>query len=227
MPPALRSRRRLAAVGLACVLGATLAGCGAEDHVAVREGDLKGRLYVAADAEKHELAPGGEATLTFGDGVVTAFGGCNADGAARYSLTGQRLNLANDDDPFGQMGGGCERALEAQDVWLHDVVWSRPSVRIRKGGESLVLATGDETVIFFARERPEGRRVIPRRERERFNETVAALKTETSEKSEAIRSRMDAGTLSRRAGRARIKALEARLSAGFDRARARARASTR
>lgn len=210
LPVARRATLLLCALGAGAALAvaASLAGCGADRPVgrSAVDSDLRGRVYVATDAEERELVAGGRVGISFGDKTGGTFGGCYSATGYFYAVSGGRLQL------WGGANSapvGCRAELLRQEVWWSRFLFQGPSARVRDGGEELELSTPEETVTLISQPRPEGRRVVPHETIERYERDMIQFGLDLQVEKDKLRDQVEKGNLTAEQGRVRKQQLEA------------------
>jgi heat shock protein HslJ len=94
---------------------------------------------VTENGQERPLVPGTRLRLTFHDGDVRAYAGCNHL-TGRASVDGERLVV----DRFATTRMACDAPLEEQDAWLAGFLSAGPTWRL--DGDDLVLSTGDTEI---------------------------------------------------------------------------------
>src|SRR5690348_2502521 len=106
-------------------------------------GNLWGRTFlsttVTENGQNRPLVPGTRLTLTFQDGGVRAYAGCNHL-TGRASVDAERLIVGD----FASTRMACDAPREEQDAWLAGFLSAGPTWRL--DGDGLVLSSGDTEI---------------------------------------------------------------------------------
>lgn len=137
--------RAVTLLALAVIL---LTSCGSVTGPADTSADLSGRTFlstaVTSDGDARELVEGSRISLAFADGRLTAQAGCNTM-SGDYRIEDEVLVV----DALGMTRMGCPGDLAEQDIWLSDLLTSRPTLALHD--DELVLTTPTETVTLLDR----------------------------------------------------------------------------
>lgn len=113
---------------------------------------LDGRQFVSVTVEKNgalqPLVTGTKIRLTFSGGNVSAAGGCNTMSGS-YGVTGGKLVVGE----LATTEIGCAADLQAQDMWLSNLLVAGPQLTL--DGSNLVLTSGTTVVALLDREAAE------------------------------------------------------------------------
>ena len=107
--------------------------------------DLSGRTFVSESLEGRELVPGTQIRLSFDNGELSAYAGCNSM-SGDYSFDGYALIV----NSMSTTEIGCEAALHDQDEWLSGFLKSRPTTMLEE--PRLTMSTERETLTLLDRE---------------------------------------------------------------------------
>lgn len=123
--------RSLVAVAAVALL---VAACGGDDAPSgPAASDLNGRAFTSTSVSGAELVTGTHLSLSFDDGVVAAFAGCNTF-TGGFELDGDRLVVA---EALSATLMACDDPLTAQDAWVVALLGARPAVALT--GDDLTL----------------------------------------------------------------------------------------
>lgn len=125
------------------VLGACAGGSSTPPHGTGGPG-LDGRTFLSTGIEGRILVAGSRIRIAFGDGQISASGGCNSMGGP-YRLDGERLVAGS----LFTTEMACDEPLMAQDTWLADLL---DGATITLDGDTLVLAKGNVRMTLEDRE---------------------------------------------------------------------------
>jgi heat shock protein HslJ len=132
-------------LGIVGAVVLAVAGC----STGVPVGDLVAGMAYRADppagASDHPpLIPGTQVVLRFEGGVLSASAGCNQMGGA-VQFADDTLVLP---DGLARTARACDPEILAQELWVADLLGSRPSVVLEDEGERLVLAAERGTLVL-------------------------------------------------------------------------------
>ncbi|HEX5655684.1 MAG TPA: META domain-containing protein [Polyangiales bacterium] len=119
-----------------CLLCLALLACGDDESSGL---ELDERRFILQSGR--EAVAGTKPTLTFDEGELGYFGGCNAKGGP-FSITGGKLlvkELTSD-------AAACEPAPSAQDEFFASFLISSPTFAL--DGATLTLTGGGATLVF-------------------------------------------------------------------------------
>lgn len=105
---------------------------------------LDGRTFLSTDITGRTLVPGSQVRLTFGDGQVSANGGCNSMSGAYTIVNGMLI--------AGQLATtemACDPALMAQDRWLAELLGG---AGVTLAGDTLTLERAGVVLTLIDRE---------------------------------------------------------------------------
>jgi heat shock protein HslJ len=129
-----------------------LAACGSDDDSsddttadAAADGDtsLDGRAFVSTSVEGQDLVEGSKIAITFDDGSLAMYAGCN-NAVGAYTLTDGTLTVG----PMAQTRMACEDALMAQDTWILAMLEAGPTVT--SDGENITIEGSGTTIELAA-----------------------------------------------------------------------------
>ena len=149
-PSASRLRAVTAVCAALALLG--LAACGSDDDSsddttadAAADGDtsLDGRAFVSTSVEGQDLVEGSQISITFDDGSLAMYAGCNTAVGA-YTLTDGTLTVG----PMSQTRMACEDALMAQDTWILAMLEAGPTVT--SDGDNITIEGSGTTIELAA-----------------------------------------------------------------------------
>lgn len=127
------------------------AGCGGDDafDVGSGSGGLRGRTFlsesVSEDGSPRDLVGGTRIQLTFHEGRLMAYAGCNSLGGP-VDVEGDRLFVGG----LTTTEIGCAPELHDQDEWLAGILAAGPAFQIE--GDRLVLRRGSAEITLIDRE---------------------------------------------------------------------------
>jgi heat shock protein HslJ len=133
--------RLLIALSL-CTLTACDAGSSRGDALASQ---LDEHEFLSRSVEGHELVEGTEIRISFRDGEISAYAGCNHMSGS-FTLEGNVLRLTG----LGSTEIGCEAELHAQDEWLQELLSGSPTLTF--DDPELTIETEDATLHLVDRE---------------------------------------------------------------------------
>jgi heat shock protein HslJ len=107
--------------------------------------DLSGRTFVSESLEGRELVPGTEIRVSFDNGEISAYAGCNSMSGA-YEFDGYALIV----NSMSTTEIGCEAALHDQDEWLSGFLRARPTTMLEE--PRLTMSTEREILTLLVRE---------------------------------------------------------------------------
>ena len=139
----------IAAVAAAALL---LAACGDDDDepaaATVTAAEVDGREFTSTSVTGAELVPDSHVGLSFWDGHLAAFAGCNTLNGA-FEIDGARLVVG---DALAATLMLCDEAHTQQDAWLAELISAGPTISL--DGDQLTLTHADVTMVFTD---PQGR----------------------------------------------------------------------
>src|SRR5262245_59573650 len=124
----------------------TLASCGSDsgdgtdsgsDAGTVSASDLDGKTFVASEATGHTIVAGTSVQLTFEDGQVSAYAGCNTQ-TGGYTVEEGTLVI---DGALAATRMACPQDQMEQDDWLASLLTSTPAVSLADD----TLTIGDDS----------------------------------------------------------------------------------
>jgi heat shock protein HslJ len=138
-------------VGCALVaVGALVVGsCGDDDAETdgsasastIAADSLEGLTFVSTAVEGETLVDGTEISLTFDAGTVVANAGCNTLRGG-FEIDGDSLVV----EELAQTQMACEEELQAQDLWVSELLRARPTIEV--ADEDLTLGSDLVSVTF-------------------------------------------------------------------------------
>jgi heat shock protein HslJ len=106
---------------------------------------LEDRVFLSVSLQGHELVEGTDIRVSFRDGEIGAYAGCNHMSGA-FTIEGDVLRVTS----LGSTAIGCDAALHDQDQWLQDLLTGSPTITL--DDPELRLETADATLRLIDRE---------------------------------------------------------------------------